>query len=216
MHTTNNQRILIFTGGNLGSWALDEIRQGDYIIGADHGAVYLLNHNISPDLSVGDFDSVTPLELENIRHHSKAIDSCDAVDKDLSDTEMAFKQALDRNPQEIVILGALGTRFDHSLANVHLLREGLKSGITCRIVDEYNEIRVIDQPAFIQKSRYIYVSLLPLSLEVTGITLHGFQYPLHEATLHLGQSLAISNILVSDTGKIDIQSGLLLVIQSID
>ncbi len=213
---TNNQRILIFTGGNLGSWAIDEIRQGDFVIGADYGAVYLINHGISPDLALGDFDSVTPFELAEIRQHSKAIDSCDAIDKDQSDTEMAFNWALDRDPQEIVILGALGTRFDHSLANVHLLRKGLESGIACRIVDEYNEIRVIDHPTLIKKSRYAHVSLLPLSLEVTGITLHGFKYPLHEATLSLGQSLAVSNILMSDTGKIGIQSGLLLVIQSID
>jgi thiamine pyrophosphokinase len=53
-------------------------------------------------------------------------------------------------------------------------------------------------------------------VEVTGITLRGFQYPLTDATLTIGQSLGISNVLLEPEGTITIKEGLLLVIQSSD
>ena len=208
--------FLIFSGGLLGKWALQEIREGDFLIGADRGAIFLLNHGFIPDFSLGDFDSVTPLELKVIERQSRSFHSFDAVDKDYSDTELALNWALERNPAEIVLLGATGTRFDHTLANVHLLVACLDRQVPCRIVDEHNEIIVTRDRVTISKSRFANVSLLPLSPKVTGITLQGFRYPLDQATLSMGQSLGVSNILTGSSGTIEISSGLLLVIQSID
>jgi len=212
----NHRRILIFSGGNLGAWALNEVQPGDYLIGADRGAMFLLEHGLTPDEALGDFDSVTPQQFQEIAQLSRKFAAVDAIDKDQSDTEMAFNCALQHKPAEIILLGALGTRFDHALSNVHLLFKGLQQGVACRIVDEYNEIMATDSHLMITKSRYSYVSLLPLTLAVTGITLQGFQYPLHQAELQLGQSLAVSNTLVANSATIDIGTGVLLVIQSID
>lgn len=210
------KRIVIVTGGTLGDWVLEEIHPEDILVGSDRGALFLLRSGFQPHLSLGDFDSVTRQELEEIRSGSQAFIDCDPVFKDLTDTEMAFDWALQQKPSRIVILGALGTRLDHSLANVHLLRKGLEKGIPCSIVDACNEVILIDRPATIQKGRFSHVSLLPLSMEVHGITLHGFQYPLHQATLRIGQSLGISNVLVEKQGLIEMESGYLLVIQSMD
>lgn len=209
-------RILLFTGGNLGSWALDQIEKGDKLIGVDRGALFLIQHNFQPYLSLGDFDSVTEEEREKIRLYSGEFSDCDPIMKDQTDTEMAFEWALKQEAQEIILLGALGTRFDHSLANVHLLRRGLEKGIPCRIIDEKNELRVMEKGLQIKKSNFTHVSLLPLSQQVTGITLRGFQYPLNKATLTIGDSLGVSNVLVKPVGQIEIESGLLLVIQSKD
>lgn len=214
--TNGHQRVLIFTGGRLGKWALERIGAGDYLIGADRGAAFLIRHGHRPDFVVGDFDSVSAEELEEIRRASREVQECDAIDKDYTDTELAFNFALSRNPGEILLFGALGTRFDHSLANVHLLRKALDAGIPCAVIDEYNEIRLTDSRLAVRKSRYDYISLLPLSERVTGVTLEGFQYPLDGATLTIGQSLAVSNRFAGDTGMIRIASGLLLVIQSTD
>jgi thiamine pyrophosphokinase len=212
----NGKRIVIVTGGTLGPWVQQELRQDDILVGSDRGALYLLEQGFIPDYALGDFDSVTELELERIRTESKQFLTCDPIDKDFTDTEMAFNWALQQQPSEIVLLGALGTRFDHSLANVHLLVKGVHQGIACTIIDSHNEVILIDRPTSIRKGSYTNVSLLPLSMEVTGITLHGFQYPLHSATLRIGQTLGISNILVELEGRIEIQSGYLLVIQSKD
>ncbi|MFK7694514.1 thiamine diphosphokinase [Paenibacillus sp. HJGM_3] len=212
---------MIFTGGALGEWALGEVRPGDTLIGADRGALFLVRHGLTPDLALGDFDSVTAEELADIEAASRRFEACDPVLKDWTDTEMAFVRALEAQPdppQEVVLLGALGTRFDHSLANVHLLRQALARGVSCRIVDAYNEVRLAgpDTPAVVARGRYDNVSLLPLTADVHGITLAGFQYPLTDATLTIGQSLGISNVLLEPEGRVTVREGLLLVIQSRD
>jgi thiamine pyrophosphokinase len=211
------QRVLIYSGGALGAWALDDTQPGDVYVGADRGALFLVQHGIKPDIALGDFDSVDETELAFIRHNSKQMLICDPIMKDLTDTEMAFSWALDQNPHEIVLYGALGTRFDHSLANIHLLIQALQNQTACTIVDSNNRIRLINQSTRLQRSNHFsHVSLLPFTSQVTGITLQGFQYPLHEATLTIGQSLGISNRIIEEFGHIQINQGNLLVIESKD
>ncbi|MDF2959010.1 MAG: thiamine pyrophosphokinae [Paenibacillus sp.] len=211
-------RIVIFSGGSLGPWAVRLIRHDDLLIGADAGALFLIRQGLSPYLAAGDFDSVSEAEALEIESASRHYIECDPVMKDLTDTEMAFNWALDRQPAEIILCGVLGTRWDHSLANIHLLRKGLDAEIRCVIIDAHNEITVMDnrKPLKLHRGRHSHVSLLPLSLDVTGITLEGFQYPLFNASLTIGQSLGISNVLLQPEGLITISGGLLLVIQSSD
>jgi thiamine pyrophosphokinase len=210
------QRIVICSGGRLGEWALDVIRAGHYLIGADSGAAFLLEHGFVPDAAIGDFDSVSDPQLQLIRERSVRFIGCDAVDKDYTDTELAFRHALDMNPSEIVMLGALGSRFDHSLANVHLLALALDRGVPAAITDRNNRIRATDGTLTIERSGFTHISLLPLSPTVEGITLQGFRYPLNDATLSIGQSLGISNVLEEAQGTIGIREGRLLIIESRD
>ncbi|MEX1030160.1 MAG: thiamine diphosphokinase [Paenibacillaceae bacterium] len=213
----SQKRVLIVSGGRLGSWVLDTIKPDDILIGADRGAWFLIQQGYRPDLSVGDFDSVTEQEKTIIQMNSSEFLSCDAILKDESDTELAFLHAMNMKPAEIVLFGALGTRFDHSLANVHLLRKAIALGIACCIVDEFNIIHATDRSLEVAAVEgFTHISLLPLTLEVSGVTLTGFQYPLHEATLIMGQSLAISNVLSATIGHVQVSTGLLLVIQSRD
>ncbi len=214
MHSV--ERILIFSGGRLGEWALQEIAPDDYLIGADRGAYFLIEHGIRPNLSIGDFDSVQPRELEQIRDGSGNFQSCDPIDKNYTDTELAFIRALELKPREIILLGGLGSRFDHSLANIHLLFKALEQGVAGTVIDDRNRIMLIERDTVLHRGRFANVSLLPFSEEVTGITLEGFAYPLHKAVLRIGHSLGVSNKLQRDSGVIRIDSGLLLVIQSND
>lgn len=211
-----NMRVVIFSGGNIGRWAVEQVMSGDFLIGADRGALFLLENNLQPDMAIGDFDSLNEQEFLLVQQRCKEMVSCDPVDKDYTDTEMAFEQALKQRPTEIILLGVTGNRFDHTLANVHLLRKGMKKGVQVRIIDENNEITVINKTICISKGTYTHVSLLPLSLTVTGINLKGFRYPLNNATLEIGSSLAISNVLEQQEGIIEIKTGELLVIKSKD
>lgn len=209
-------RILLFAGGRLGDWAIRHIRADDWLVGVDRGALFLVRHGFSPRLAIGDFDSVTAEEMAEIERRSLHVSSCDPVMKDLTDTEMALIWALQQQPAEIVLLGVLGSRFDHTLANVHLLRKALRENVPCRIVDERNEIRLVDSHCTIERDHFTHVSLLPLTADVTGITLRGFLYPLENATLCIGDTLGISNVLTEQTGTIDVATGLLLVMKSKD
>ncbi|MFD0619027.1 thiamine diphosphokinase [Paenibacillus sp. GCM10027629] len=214
----HQSRIIIFSGGELTPTALNDIKPGDFIIGVDRGAAFLMEHQIPMHIAVGDFDSVTKEVKDQIALCSKRFIDCDPIFKDLTDTEMALELALEQNPSEIVIHGALGTRIDHSLSNIHLLRRTLEAGVHCTLIDPHNEICIMDasRPYHVKKTSFTYVSLLPLSLQVTGVTLEGFRYPLHQATLTIGKSLSVSNELEQELGTITITDGLLLVMLTRD
>lgn len=211
-----HKRILIFTGGNLSTPLLDHIQENDHIIGADRGALFLIENGISPDISVGDFDSISPEQLDIVTMKSKKIVTCDPIDKNLTDTELAFDIAIGETPSEIILLGGTGTRMDHTLANIHMLLRGVQHHVRCSILDEYNYITLTGSSCEVTDQGFTYVSLLPLTPEVTGIELEGFQYPLHNATLKIGQSLGISNRLSASKGTVNVEGGLLLIIQSKD
>lgn len=211
------KRALIFTGGNLGAWSLAHVSIDDYLIGADRGAEFLIRNGYTPDLALGDFDSVTPNQMQLIENSSKELLTCDAIDKDWTDTELALREAISRGYQHIIILGALGTRFDHGLGNVHLLRQAHEQGAFLSFIDEHNEIRLCTDTIRLEaNSHFPYVSLLPLTMEVTGVTLVGFRYPLENAILELGWSIGISNILEAEFGEIRVADGMLLIIRSRD
>ncbi|MNI82713.1 Thiamine pyrophosphokinase [compost metagenome] len=114
------------------------------------------------------------------------------------------------------MIGALGSRFDHTLANVHMLLRAMHHQISASIIDQNNYVTLTGSSCTVENRGFKYVSLLPLTPEVTGINLEGFMYPLEDATLKIGQSLGISNRLVASEGKVRIESGFLLIIQSKD
>lgn len=211
-------RVIIVAGGRLGDWVLPFILPNDLLIGADSGALFLLNHQLRPHIAVGDFDSLTLEEADHIRENCGQFVSFDPIMKDYTDSELAFRMALESKPTEILFFGAIGTRYDHSLANVHLLLRALQQNVPCKIMDEWNEIQLTDSRVQVSDpaQRFRYVSLLPLTEQVHGITLDGFLYPLNNATLTMGQSLAVSNELIADNGTVEVKSGKLLVIQSRD
>jgi thiamine pyrophosphokinase len=219
MINANYSRALIFSGGNLGGWALSRIRPDDYLIGADRGALFLARQGRAPHLAVGDFDSISENELDLVRSAAAETLAFDAVDKDWTDTELAVRETIARGFRDIVVIGGLGTRFDHSLANVHLLNAAAEAGCRAILVDEHNEIRLLAAgitERLEADSQYPYVSLLPLTPAVTGITLQGFKYPLTDATITIGMSLGVSNELAEPCGSIRIGSGKLLVVRSRD
>lgn len=210
------KRVVIFSGGDLHTQYLKEIQDNDYIIGADKGALFLINNQITPDLAVGDFDSISPEELEKVKMFSKNLIGCDPIDKDLTDTELALDLAIKKQPDFILLIGVTGSRLDHTLANIQMMNLALQHHIACAILDRNNYITLTGSTIEVKGRGYKYVSLLPMTPEVTGITLEGFQYPLENATLKIGESLAISNQLTGSFGTVTIEGGLLLVIQSND
>ena len=66
------------------------------------------------------------------------------------------------------------------------------------------------------KGKQEYISLIPYTEKVTGITLSGFKYPLENETLKIGISRGISNELLEEEGLIHIEEGILIVCVSCD
>ena len=113
-------------------------------------------------------------------------------------------------------------RKDHSFANIGLLSMLLEKGIKGEILDPHNRIFMMDKEhsgvVKITKNRdkKEYISLIPYTEKVTGITLKGFQYPLQNETLTIGISRGISNELVKEEGLIQTEDGTLIVCISND
>ncbi|TKH41626.1 thiamine diphosphokinase [Paenibacillus terrae] len=210
------KRAIVFSGGHLSEKDLQQIQPEDFIIGADKGALFLIEHGITPDVSVGDFDSVTSEEKSRVETASRRMLSCDPVLKDLTDTELALEIAMNEQAEHVLMLGVTGTRMDHTLANIQVLVRAMQHHIGCAIMDAHNYIELTGSTLEIEPMGYTYTSLIPMTAEVTGIELDGFMYPLHNATLKMGQSRGVSNQLVAPKGTISIESGLLLVVQSKD
>ncbi|MBQ6992766.1 MAG: thiamine diphosphokinase [Clostridia bacterium] len=111
----------------------------------------------------------------------------------------------------------MGSRIDHTLANINILMEPLKKNIECKIVNENNEIRLIKKVIEIKKDdNYKYVSLLPLTTTVEKVTLKGFKYSLDKANLKIGESIGVSNEQVEELATIDMEKGILILIRSKD
>lgn len=209
---------LIISGGELNSNFLKNFIKNNNInnvIAVDSGLELLDKNEISPNYIIGDFDSINKNILSKYDNIEKVIKL--NPEKDFSDTHMALKLAIELKSDSIYILGAMGKRIDHALANIHILKEALENNIECKILDENNEIELITiGEKKLRNIEYKYVSLIPLTTKVEGVTLTGFKYPLNNATLEIGHSIGISNELIAKEATINFKLGILILIKSKD
>lgn len=210
-------KTLIISGGSITKELLTKTlinENFDIIIAADKGLEILDICKITPNYIIGDFDSVNT-KLINKYSNSKIIKL--NPEKDFTDTHMAIKLAIEIKSTEILVLGAIGTRIDHTIANIHILKECLEKNIKCQIVNENNKIFLIKEETIIGlENKYNYISLIPLTTEVTGVTLTGFKYLLKNATLRIGESIGVSNEQLNKEAKIELENGILICIKSKD
>jgi len=185
------------------------------VVCADGGIANAKRLGIRPDFIIGDFDSIDQETLKVYRRDGVSIER-HLPEKDETDTELALQFILNKGADSIVMLGCTGSRFDHTLANVYLLKELLKHQVEGVIVDPHNEIRMIDKTMVLTDKENQTISLLPVEEKAEGITLEGFQYPLKDETLRQGLSRGISNKITASRAVIDFKKGLLLVIEAKD
>jgi thiamine pyrophosphokinase len=188
-------------------------------VGVDRGVFHLLNRNIIPEIAFGDFDSVSPEELVFIERQVSKMKRY-KPEKDETDMELALNWALAQKPSVIRLFGATGGRLDHLFANVHLLLNPLKekNPASVYLIDRHN-IAFLKEPGSYSMEKMEtkkYISFVPLTLEVSGITLEGFKFPLKNKHISLGSTLCISNELISDYGTFSFSEGILIVIRSHD
>lgn len=211
-------KTLIVTGGKINKSFLKkylEKEKFDNILAVDKGLEFLDELNILPNYIIGDFDSVNKNILKKYLNKKQVQIYKFESEKDYTDTNLAIKLAIKLKSKEIIILGAIGTRIDHTIANVSILCETLNKNIDTKIIDEYNKIQLINKKLEIKKE-YRYLSILPFTNKVEGITLKGFKYNLDNYTLEIGSTIGISNEQIETKATIEIEKGILIVIQSKD
>lgn len=189
--------------------------ENDIIICCDGGIRYAFQEGILPHYILGDLDS-SELPMIQFFELKGVIFKKFPAKKDQTDMEICIDFAISLKVTEILILGGIGTRFDHSLANAHILMKALNSNVFAKILDEHNEIMLLKNEIDIFGKKGDLISLLPLSTKVLGITTKGLEYPLNDYTMEIGTSLGISNVMIDETAHISVKSGYLFVIKARD
>ena len=209
------QRAIIFANGKLNPPypPPDNFLPNDWFIAADGGARHCRNLGIQPNTLIGDFDSLGAKEIDQLQTSGVQIIRYPAQ-KDQTDLELALLFAAELGVEEIMVYGALGARWDMTLANLMLLTHPKLQACNLSLIDGGQTIRLLRgrQHMTIQGQSGDTVSLIPLSPEVSGITTHDLEYPLDYGSLTLGSPRGVSNVMLNDQCQIDLETGLLAIV----
>ena len=205
-------KIIIIANGTINDedFHKDLIKDSDVIICADGGANNAKNMGIIPDYIIGDLDSVS---LSVIRDHFKNNDKTKIIkdtNQDKTDLELAISLAETLDPTEIIILGAIGNRIDHTIANILCLNK-IKSDIKTQIIDDKNIIELVENPKDITGNKNDIVSIIPLT-DVLGLSYSGMKWLVSDKDTKFGW-FGISNRLTSNKANVSFSKGKLLVIR---
>lgn len=204
-------RAIIFANGQFADprSARDLLRPDDLIIAADGGARHALAVGVTPDIVIGDLDSLLPDGQARLEAAGAQIIRFPSR-KDETDLELALHHAVHEGATEIVILAALGGRLDQIFANVLLLALPELSRLDVRIVEGAQTAFLIRDEAVIEGQIGDTVSFIPLGGDVVGVTAEGLEWPLYEDTLRFGPTLGVSNVLTAEQARVRVRQGLLL------
>ena len=203
-------RAFIYTGGEIFKENITEHPKSDDIcIAADGGYMNALALGEKVHILLGDFDSFTqklPEDVEVLRV---------PAEKDFTDTQMAITEALKRGANDIVIIGGLSGRLDHTLSNVSLLAELSKIRVHAVMTDGKNRVRYLNSTStLIARSHFDYLSIIAISDKLKGVSIEGCKYPLKNATLTRANQYAVSNEIEGNCALISVRKGECLIIES--
>ncbi len=185
---------------------LEYANAADYIICADAGYTHAKQIGIVPDILVGDFDSLQEEPADFLRKVKLP------VEKDETDTLYALRFAFSKGATKVIVYGGIGTRFDHSYANICLLQHAMVRDISMTVTDGETEIYLTDSMLTLTGKKGQTVSVYSFSDVCEGVTLKGFYYSLENAFLEKYDIVGTSNIITEDVAEITVSSGNLLVV----
>ena len=187
-------------------------------VGVDGGTMALLDAGFHVTHAFGDFDSVSKEEFNKI---SSVVESVHTAipEKNETDMEMALNWAIQQN-QSVRIIGATGGRLDHFMGNVQLISSPhvMDHSFEVEIFDEQNRIRMLSAGKWETSNdeSFPYLSFIPVTPEVKGLTLKGVKYPLYDHDLTFGSTLTVSNEFIEAIASISFRTGILMMIRSKD
>lgn len=203
------KRCIIVGGAKISDYSKINavLKSDDFVIFCDSGLRHMPYLEVKPSLIVGDFDShENPhLEVETI------VLPCE---KDDTDTVFAVKKAISLGYTDFLLVGVVGERLDHTLANVYILEYLDEHGLKGRIIDDYSEMELVSgEPAFIDSS-FAFFSLLNITGRARGVFVENAKFPLNDAEIFSGYQYAVSNeVLNGRTAKVTVADGKLLLIK---
>lgn len=213
------KRCIIISGGDLGDQKKIKlnITPDDLIVAADSGYLHALRLGITPHILLGDYDSMT------LEEAGKTLTSATQVlryqvEKDDTDTMLAVKVGLEHGCEEFILLGALGGRLDHTIANIQALKYLLDRGKKGMILAGDNTAQMLcDGSMNISTEEGFKFSLFSYSESCKGVTIEGAKYPLQDYTMTNGDPIGTSNqVQPGKTATVSVREGVLLIVTSFD
>lgn len=173
-----------------------------HVVAADAGTLTAISFGFTPDVLIGDFDSLDPSTVLDVPRETFP------RDKDATDGQLAIQRALKYEPTELVLVGFLGgPRLDQALANVLLLTT---VELPTVLLDEQNECILLRTAHQWAPEPTEIISLVPITESVEGVTTEGLRWPLNRETLQRGDTRGVSNEPTADAASVKITRGLLL------
>lgn len=205
-------RAILVAGGTVDEEKLRKaLKERVYVAAADSGAEALEKLLTTPDLLIGDFDSISDDTLDN--YQKKGIECVKfPPEKDASDSELALSILKDRGYDEIEFFGALGGRWDHSVSNLFLIYRLYQESVRVHLRGDC-DVRILTGTTKIEKSSR-YFSLFRISPEKTVISIRGAKYDLEREELPWASSLGLSNEWKEDVAEITVHEGAALLIEN--
>ena len=182
------------------------IRPDAFVIAADGGLEKLNHAGISPDLVMGDFDSLASNpEGDNVLLFPK--------DKNDTDTLLAIKEALKRGYEKIYISGGIGGRLDHTIANIQSLIFANKLGAEAYLCGDGEIVTVINgRKAEFSETCQGYISVFCLGESCIGVNIDGLKYSVNGASLSNMFPIGVSNEFIGKRAVISAENGMLALI----
>ncbi len=203
---------IIFANGILGDTDCRHLlEQARLVVAADGGSRHALVLGVTPHVIIGDLDSLNG-ELSDAVGKIKILRF--PVEKDKSDTELALEYVRNQGFAKVVLLGALGGRIDHTLANLTLLRKAAGMGVELILMNGRQRVMLVAGNTKIDGRKGDLLSLVPLTPKVDGIWTEGLKYPLQGEDLCLGDSRGISNVFTAPTAMVTVGNGELYLIHT--
>ena len=203
------KRCVIIGGADIKNYNYikSRLEKKDFLIYCDSGLKHLDNLNLKPNLIVGDFDSYKNpnLDIETI------VLPCE---KDDTDTIYAVKEGVKRGFNEFLLIGVIGARLDHTLANVCILNFLNCLRKKAVIIDDYSEMEIVDNIEVEVTKDFSYFSLLNIFGKAKGISIKNAKYSLKNAKITTDYQYAISNeVIKGQTATIKVKKGKLLLVK---
>lgn len=211
---------LIISGGEFNTYVPN--MEYDLIIACDKGLEYAHELKITPDIILGDFDSMDQTKARDLNGQLSSNGNfvevvTFPVEKDDTDTMLAIKHAISLGYQHMVIICALGGRTDHLMANIQSLNFAANHNVLCEIYSSNERLVAYQGPCEIAITRRkdYSLSLYALSEEVNGLTLRGTKYDVSDIMLTNSFPLAYGNSILDSYALIKFDHGTLLIIESL-
>ena len=213
MEQPANQVIILSGGEPLAADREIVLPRDAYVIAADSGLHHAADLNIAVDIVIGDMDSVDPTALANAVSRGSRTETHPS-NKDRTDLELAIDAALKSGARNLLIVGAHTGRLDHLLGAMGLFAATASKVDEIVWTDGLTEIFgcVPGHPTSINGRVGDGVSLVPASMDVSGVNTGGLRWKLVDDGLHAGSTRGISNVIESIPVSISVESGTLLVV----